>query len=297
MIYTNSNPNRQRQFETSFGSVMEHTPASLAEPLHFHFCADSSSEEPIKREIEPHMKRLNKGLKNTDKQVLAYTLYYIKDIEKKVVGLKPLLKKLEQFFTSGGHVSGTIFFLGPWLHMILPESAHRAVQLDVDIKLKASLRELEAFFDSFKKDSFMGLAYDGQPVYRHVMWKYRQQNPKTKIGNPPATGFAGYNSGVMLLWLDRMRTAGYANVFLNTTHVDALTTKYSFKGHLGDQDWLTLIGAEHRRLIHLLPCQWNRQLCEYWKAGYAEVWDDYHGCEPPIKLWHGNCNTPFPEGV
>jgi xylosyl alpha-1,3-xylosyltransferase len=181
----------------------------------------------------------------------------------------------------------------------------------------------------FKPETVMGLAYDQQPVYRHVLWKYRQQHPGTKIGSPPSQGFAGYNSGVMLLDLSRMRTASYAGVVLNGTFVEVQTAKYSFKGHLGDQDWLTLVAADHRKLFRtgtphghmahssttrvshwtdlsagclppgaragadLLPCSWNRQLCEYWKAGYAEVWDDYHGCEPPIHLWHGNCNSPL----
>ncbi len=96
----------------------------------------------------------------------------------------------------------------------------------------------------FGPQTVMGMAYDQQPVYRHVMWKYRNANPTTKIGNPPATGFAGYNSGVMLLHLDRMRSPSYASKVLNSTYVDVLTTKYMFKGHLGDQDWLTLVSAE-----------------------------------------------------
>lgn len=68
-----------------------------------------------------------------------------------------------------------------------------------------------------------------------------------------------------------------------------------FQGHLGDQDFYTLLTIENPHLVYLLPCNWNRQLCEWWKHhGYADVFDRFARCDGPIYLYHGNCNTPIP---
>ena len=68
------------------------------------------------------------------------------------------------------------------------------------------------------------------------------------------------------------------------------------QGHLGDQDFYTLLGMERPELIHKIDCGWNRQLCTWWKdRGYADVFENYSKCKSETKLWHGNCNTPIPE--
>ncbi len=148
MIFTNSNPNRHKQFVTSAESVFETTPMTAAEPFFFHFCIDSSSADQVKAVVDPHMRRLNKGVSGGGVKPFQYRLYYISEVEKKFAAIRPtLMAKMEQFFTSGGHVGGMIFFLGPLLHAVLPE-VHRALQLDADIKVKTSLRVLWNRFDS-----------------------------------------------------------------------------------------------------------------------------------------------------
>ena len=79
--------------------------------------------------------------------------------------------------------------------------------------------------------------------------------------------------------------------------VDRLTNKYFFKGHLGDQDFFSLIGMEHQELFYVLPCTWNRQICTWWKShgGYMDVFDQYFNCKGEVNIWHGNCNTRIPE--
>ncbi|XP_011844353.1 PREDICTED: xyloside xylosyltransferase 1 isoform X3 [Mandrillus leucophaeus] len=75
-----------------------------------------------------------------------------------------------------------------------------------------------------------------------------------------------------------------------------LADKYHFRGHLGDQDFFTMIGMEHPRLFHVLDCTWNRQLCTWWRDhGYSDVFEAYFRCEGHVKIYHGNCNTPIPE--
>ena len=132
-------------------------------------------------------------------------------------------------------------------------------------------------------------------VYRHSFWKFRQDHPRTRIGEPPPYGLPGFNSGVLLLDLNRMRQSSLYNSLLDATAVSQLGDDFQFKGHLGDQDFYTLVGMRYEQLFYVLPCQWNRQLCRWWaENGYSDVFDLYHRCDGSIMVYHGNCNTPIP---
>ncbi|CAH2247885.1 xyloside xylosyltransferase 1 [Pelobates cultripes] len=172
----------------------------------------------------------------------------------------------------------------------------RIIQLDLDLKFKTNIRELFEEFDNFLQNSVIGIANEMQPVYRHTFWQYRRENPNTKVGDPPPDGMPGFNSGVMLLNLEAMRQSKLYNQLLDPNIVQQLAEKYRFKGHLGDQDFFSMIGMEHSELFYVLDCGWNRQLCTWWKDhGYADIFDEYYKCESHIKIFHGNCNTPIPE--
>lgn len=143
-------------------------------------------------------------------------------------------------------------------------------------------------------------------MYRHVLYTYRSKHNTTfgdyhhsnftKNTTHHPNGFQGYNSGVILLNLSAMRKSNkYAEMLTNTTVVN-LTKKYAFRGHLGDQDFYTIIGYEHPELIHTMSCGFNRQLCVWWREnGYKDVFDYYFKCEDPIVILHGNCNSKIPK--
>lgn len=162
-----------------------------------------------------------------------------------------------------------------------------------------------------------GLAPELTPVYRHILYQYRAKNAFTDFGTPytdvqtPAHnsnhhriggsnivkhGYPGLNSGVVLIDFDRIRKSKlYANL-LDAVHVQRITSKYEFKGHLGDQDYYTLIGYEHPSLIYRMDCVWNRQLCTWWKEhGYSDIFDTFFRCDGHVHLYHGNCNSRVPE--
>lgn len=131
---------------------------------------------------------------------------------------------------------------------------------------------------------------------RHTFWQFRHENPQTRVGGPPPEGLPGFNSGVMLLNLEAMRQSPLYSRLLEPAQVQQLADKYHFRGHLGDQDFFTMIGMEHPRLFHVLDCTWNRQLCTWWRDhGYSDVFEAYFRCEGHVKIYHGNCNTPIPE--
>lgn len=99
-----------------------------------------------------------------------------------------------------------------------------------------------------------------------------------------------------MLDLDRMRDSVLYNSYLHEVALVTLCDKYKFKGHLGDQDFFTVLCMEHEQLFYVLPCGWNRQLCTWWKDhGYQQVFDEYFTCDETIHILHGNCNTKIPE--
>lgn len=178
----------------------------------------------------------------------------------------------------------------------------------------------------FAPENLFGLSPELTPVYYHILYKYRAHNPNTNFGKPyyPAGtietrsavshneipphpinnnhgshlkhGFPGLNSGVVMLNLERIRRSKLFADSLQVEHVDRLARKYHFRGHLGDQDFYSLLGYEQPDLIYRLDCVWNRQLCTWWKDhGYSEIFDTFFHCEGKIRLYHGNCNTRVPE--
>ena len=144
----------------------------------------------------------------------------------------------------------------------------------------------------------IGIAHELQPVYKHIMYRYRNAHPNTKIGAPLPHGEPGFNSGVLLMHLQRIRNSSlYKEYLSDPTRIRQLSEKYFFKGHLGDQCFYTLLSFEHPELLYVLPCTWNRQLCTWWKdKGYERVFHLYHNCEGYVNVYHGNCGTAIPDG-
>nr|XP_031537319.1 LOW QUALITY PROTEIN: xyloside xylosyltransferase 1 [Vicugna pacos] len=212
--------------------------------------------------------------------------------------LFPVVEAMQKHFSagSGTYYSDSIFFLSVAMHQIMPKEILRIIQLDLDLKYKTNIRELFEEFDNFLPGAVIGIAREMQPVYRHTFWQFRHENPKTRVGGPPPEGLPGFNSGVMLLNLEAMRQSPLYGRLLEPAQVQQLANKYRFRGHLGDQDFFTMIGMEHPELFHVLDCTWNRQLCTWWRDhGYSDVFEAYFRCEGHVKIYHGNCNTPIPE--
>lgn len=153
-------------------------------------------------------------------------------------------------------------------------------------------------FDNFNKSQMVGIAHEQSPVYRHILYQYRDMHKDTLVGDPPPKGQPGFNSGVVLFDLEKMRNSFIYNRILLGRDIKHLSSKYNFRGHLGDQDFFTLLSFDYPELFYTLPCSWNRQLCTYWKDnGYAEVWEKYFNCTGPIHVYHGNCRTKIPNDI
>jgi hypothetical protein len=93
-------------------------------------------------------------------------------------------------------------------------------------------------------------------------------------------GYPGLNSGIILMDFDRIRKSRLYEESLKAENIKRIIEKYSFRGHLGDQDFYTILGYEFPDLIYHLDCVWNRQLCTWWKNhGYSDIFDNYFHCK------------------
>lgn len=272
------NQNLQSNLRTCVESLLKHATIDI----NFYIIGDSQSQliaQNIFKEVDQN--RINYEIITLDVDLLAKKLHHI-------------VSQMQKYFSysPSSYYGDSLFFLSIGIHKILDPRVDKLIMLDSDLKFKEDIRHLYELFNEFNSNQIIGIARDAQPVYRHLFWKYRNENPHTRVGSPPPNGLTGYNSGVLLLDLSKMRQSSNYNTLIQEESLEKLTQKYYFKGHLGDQDFFTLIGMEHEELIYILPCTWNRQLCKWWKEhGYESIFDEYFTCEGKINILHGNCQT------
>ncbi|CAF0973206.1 unnamed protein product [Adineta steineri] len=256
--------------------------------LHLHVIGDLDSHQFVNQTLQTLHYNQQINQLNIDDLTLKYQQL-----------ISPLI---QHFSSSHTYYKDPLFFLSPFLHQILPENISRVIMLDIDIRFDNDIQKLYKLFDQFNENQILGIARENQPVYRHLLWSYRHENPSTDIGNPPPFGITGFNSGVLLLDLNKIRQSILFNSYLEHSFlIEQLIRKYHFNHpHLGDQDFYTLLSFEHSEIFFILPCYWNRQLCTWWKGkGYDDVWQNYYNCnnEQNISIYHGNCNTPIPDKI
>ncbi|XP_029356230.1 xyloside xylosyltransferase 1 [Echeneis naucrates] len=289
MMFTKVDRSRslQDKFRLAMLSMVKHGRFLEGEVLVLHFVSDQASQELGEKMLQEFL---------VDATFKYEVLFH--DVVVLTQKLFPIVEAMQKHFSagSGAYYSDAIFFLSVAMHHIMPESLTRIVQLDLDLKYRTNIRDLFQEFDQFPPGAVIGITREMQPVYRHTFWQYRKENPQTKVGEPAPDGLPGFNSGVMLLDLEAMRASALYNQLLKPSNVAKLTDQYRFRGHLGDQDFFTMIGMEHPELFYSLACGWNRQLCTWWRDhGYGDVFQLYYRCDGPVYIYHGNCNSPIPD--
>ena len=156
--------------------------------------------------------------------------YY--DVQKSAAKIEEIVSVMTQFFSSkpGTYYSDALFFISLGLHKIASDDQDLAVMLDADTKLRVDVKLLFKEFESFGKESLFGLAPELTPVYRHILYMYRNKNLKTIFGEPNYLGgYSGYNSGVILLNLKRLRESLEYDQIVGRDSVEHLVEKYEFK--------------------------------------------------------------------
>lgn len=279
-----TNSPMKRKFHVFTKSLLALTTVDIA----FHVITDDDSRIIAGDVVQNVM--------STTKKIMKVQYY---DVHELAIQLEDIVSVMSPHFSSkpGTYYSDALFFLSLGLHRIAPSNQKVAIMLDADTKFRRDIKELFKEFNHFGKEALFGLAPELTPVYRHVLYLYRSKHAKTIFGEPSYMGgYPGYNSGMVLFNLERLRSSSLYEQIVSKNSVDEMTSKYHFKGHLGDQDFYTVLGMERPELIHTIDCGWNRQLCIWWRdRGYTDVFANYSRCDSETKLWHGNCNTPIPD--
>lgn len=282
LIFANVNQarNMREKLAICLGSLL----ALSSVPLRLYIVTDGPSAG-VARQV----------LADTSAKASSDVLAELLDMDDMLAPLEDLVSFLQPHFSSHAYYSKKLFFLSTGLHRLYPAGVRRLILLDVDLHVRSDIALLHKHFALFPPGTIMGLAHELQPVYHHLLHKYRQQHPGTLCGEPAPRGNPGFNSGVLLIDLEAVRNSSTYKKFLTASGVQWLVKKYSFGGHLGDQDFYSLLSWEFPELFYVLPCTWNRQLCEWWRHhGYADVFDEYHRCNGTVHIYHGNCNTSIP---
>lgn len=313
VIYTKENQALKHKLELFLKSLLKY--ASI--PLHLHLISDDRSLNSLESSINANFHKYRMA----GRQHL-YTIYDMQDAVMKIKDIHEAMMPLFSY-TSGSYYSDPLFLLSLGLFRIVDRQMKHGILVDVDVVFRSDVKELFDEFKKFTADNLFGLGPELTPVYRHVLYKYRASNPSTNFGNPyylhllPQRkgvgaaavvadddrigdyikhGYPGLNSGVVMQNFEAIRRSKHYEETLRPENVRNLVKKFLFRGHLGDQDFYTLLGYEFPALIYYLDCIWNRQLCTWWKLhGYGEVFDAYFHCEGKVKIYHGNCNTRVPE--
>nr|CAI5820045.1 unnamed protein product [Callosobruchus analis] len=250
-------------------------------PLKFNIIVDRVSQGIAENQISDLL---------YDNKTLVYSFY---DIDESARKIQDIVEVMTPYFSSkpGTYYSDALFYISLGLYRIAPQSQQYAILLDCDL---------------FKPTALFGLAPELTPVYRHILHMYKAKHNTTfgdyyksdalKSKSIHPKGFQGYNSGVVLINLKAQRNSTEFPMIITNGTVNRMTSKYRFRGHLGDQDFYTLVGYEYPHLIQTLNCGFNRQLCTWWRDhGYLEIFDKYFKCQHETVILHGNCNTKIPK--
>ncbi|NP_001277702.1 xylosyl- and glucuronyltransferase LARGE2 isoform 3 precursor [Mus musculus] len=163
--------------------------------------------------------------------------------------LKPLVS-----WIPNKHYSGLYGLMKLVLPSILPPSLARVIVLDTDVTFSSDIVELWALFDHFSDKQVVGLVENQSDWYLGNLWK--NHRPWPALGR-------GFNTGVILLWLDRLQQTGWEQMWKVTAKRELLTLMAT---SLADQDIFNAVIKEHPHLVHPLPCVWNVQLSDHTRA-------------------------------
>ncbi|XP_042814106.1 LARGE xylosyl- and glucuronyltransferase 2 isoform X1 [Panthera tigris] len=161
------------------------------------------------------------------------------------------------------HYSGLYGLMKLVLPGALPPDLARVIVLDTDVTFASDIAELWALFAHFSDKQVIGLVENQSDWYLGNLW--RNHRPWPALGR-------GFNTGVILLRLDRLRQAGWGQMWTLTATRELLTLPAT---SLADQDIFNAVIKEHPGLVQPLPCVWNVQLSDHTLAErcYSEASD------------------------
>ncbi|KAM5170731.1 xylosyl- and glucuronyltransferase LARGE1 isoform 2-T2 [Mantella aurantiaca] len=228
--------NASRDVVTLVKSVLFHR----RNPLHFHLIADTIAKQILATLFQTWM------------VPAVHVDFYDADELKSEVSWIP-----------NKHYSGIYGLMKLVLTKTLPASLERVIVLDTDITFATDIAELWAVFHKFKGQQVLGLVENQSDWYLGNLWK--NHRPWPALGR-------GYNTGVILLLLDKLRKMKWEQMWRLTAERELMSM---LSTSLADQDIFNAVIKQNPFLVHQLPCFWNVQLSDHTRSEqcYRDVSD------------------------
>lgn len=186
---------------------------------------------------------------------------------------------LSRLVPRGSRMRGAALYK-PMLHWLLPRHMQHVLVIDSDT---VPLKPLETLLDEIPKMRSQG-ALVGLVPEQSRFYRGGQQFQM-------APGVIGYNGGVQLHDLARMRNSPAWDAVLDATQAGLLVYKI---GYSGDQNLYNVMVSLFPHMFHTLGCEWNRQLGSWAMGSKVSVKQqlqddpDIHACKQPCALLHFN---------
>ncbi|XP_060532488.1 xylosyl- and glucuronyltransferase LARGE2s-like isoform X2 [Cylas formicarius] len=147
--------------------------------------------------------------------------------------------------------------------------------LDTDLIATGDIYLLWILFNQFNYKQAIGIVENQSEYY---LGRLGKSNPWPALGK-------GFNSGVMLYDLERMKLFNWNKLWINITR--RWTLVYG-SVDLGDQDIINALIVENPDIVYVVPCYWNTQLSDNTQSSSC-----YQEYKPMILHW----NSPKKFGV
>ena len=149
------------------------------------------------------------------------------------------------------HYSGVYGLLKLTLPKILPAGLEKVIILDTDVIFATDIGRLWSLFTRFKSQQALGLVENQSDWYiPGKLWKNHRPWPALN---------RGFNTGVILMSLKRLRSIQWNNIWRTVAENDLLT---QLSTSLADQDILNAVIKHQSELLYQLDCKWNVQMSD-----------------------------------
>uniref|UniRef100_A0A8C9VUU7 LARGE xylosyl- and glucuronyltransferase 2 n=1 Tax=Scleropages formosus TaxID=113540 RepID=A0A8C9VUU7_SCLFO len=228
--------NASRDVVTLVKSILFHR----RNPLHFHFITDAVAHQILSSLFQSWMV-----------PSVQVSFYDAEELKSNVAWIP------------NKHYSGIYGLMKLTLTKALPSNLTKVIVLDTDITFATDIAELWAIFRKFTGIQAIGLVENQSDWYLGNLWK--NHKPWPALGR-------GFNTGVILLLLERLRRIGWEQMWRLTAERELMSM---LSTSLADQDIFNAFIKQNPVLVHQLPCFWNVQLSDHTRSEqcYTEVSD------------------------
>ncbi|KAH0620760.1 hypothetical protein JD844_021502 [Phrynosoma platyrhinos] len=271
--------NASRDVVTLVKSILFHR----KNPLHFHLITDSVARQILQTLFQSWMvPSVHVSFYDADDLKLELKvsgmqwLYF--GITAKAAAFVLFVVASDAFSTDiswipNKHYSGIYGLMKLTLTKALPSNLSKVIVLDTDITFATDIAELWAVFGKFSDKQVIGLVENQSDWYLGNLWK--NHKPWPALGR-------GFNTGVILLLLERLRRLGWEQMWRLTAERElmsmmstSLADQAKCKLQSLFQDIFNAVIKQSPTLVYQLPCFWNVQLSDHTRSEqcYTEVSD------------------------